>query len=603
MMCNHIIIVDPQQQLHLSHGSHPHSCTPPTLMPHLPVVQESGVSTSNCFGGQNDSYSTGHHHSLDQIHNVMTIDNHHHNNAAALPHKKKSCKEKHRELEMEAQCLHHGNGFADLEDCNGSRVRPYNQEVDRSRGYHNHPTKASYHENGMTDPNSLRVDSFYQQVNRSRGNNLSNALHHEKGLMDLNDCNGLRGRPSNNPASNPRDGDYGSSNYNNHELLQEAPYSHQQSAYNSKISHTSGVKHGHSANGCQEADEPNKEYYGDHLTAQYQDYNSTNTQPKVSLRHQSQGAYPSPAKLTRSNNQLDAGNSKGHHNRSETDSGGASYDQVSSNKEKRNIKHQNQGQAGTGEIVGGADAAQFLQDPHSVSNSGSGDQQDDDVMEPNYHEIKGSYPMSDRPNAKGMENEEHGEEEAADTQAQGVDVHVATEENSGQEFDEQGNSGQSQLGSQETRHNNTQWTRDNASKQPKQTRKATQKPNRTGGGSGNHPSRKRSATHPPPSDRAKVGVTKGESKKKRSRTVTNGGSHIPIPGTRQNRNFSKQAPNQPPSNNKSMSRNDEFSRRLPLPPISSDVSKGSMAKKSSTKLVSKSQSKVNRPSTQQSKQA
>ena len=580
-------------------------------------MQESGVSTSiNCFGGQNDSYSTGHHHHhLDQIHNVMTTDNQHHNNAAALSHKKKSRRDKHREPEMEqmqAQYLHHGNGLTDLDDCsNGSRVRPYNQQVSQSRGYH--PMKSSCHDNAIIDPG---VDPFNQQADRSRGNDPSNALYHEKGLMDLNDYYGSRGRPSNNPSNDPRNDNYGSMDYNNHELLQEAPYGHQQSAYNSKIGHTSGAKHahGHSANRYQETNEPNK---GHHLTAQYQDYNSTNTfhtqQQKVSLRHQSQGAYnyPSPVKSIKSNNQSDASNSKGRHNRSdlETDSGDGSHDQVSSNKKKRNIQHQNQDQAGTGEIAGGADdAAQLLQDPHSVSNSGSGDQRDDGIMEPNYNEIKGSYSMamSDLPNAEDIANEEHGEEEAG-TQIQGIDV----QKNSGQEFNEQGNSDQrQQLGSQKSRNYNAHQSTSqyNAPKQPKQTRKVAQKPNRTGGGGGIRPGRKHSATHPPPmaSDRAKDGLMKGESKKKQSRTVTNGGSHVLIPGTRQGRNFSKPAANQHPSDNnlmKSTSRNDEFSRRLPLPPISSDVSKGSVAKKSSIKLVSKSQSKVNRPSTQQSEQA
>ena len=549
-------------------------------------------NTNNCHGGQNESYSTG-YHPLDQIHKITN--NQQHNNAAAA-RKKRSHRDKHCDPDVEQmqnRYLHHKNGFSDLSDCNGSRVHPHNQQVNQSRGYH--PSKALYHENSMTDPNDcrgLRVDPFNQQVNQSRGSLLSKTLHHEKGLTDLNDYNSSRGYPF-NPANDSRDGDCGN---NNRELLHEAPYGHQQSTYNSKISHTSGVKHGHSANRCQEANEPNKGHQ-DHSRAQYHDYNSTHPQQKVSLRHQSQGTHPSLAK-SRSNNQSD--NSKGRHIRSECDSDGVSYDQLSPKDRRNDLKHQRQDQAihtGGSEIAvehEGADSAQFHEDPNNQHNIPNSNQQDD--SERNYHEIKGLYPMSDQPNVEGREREKDAEygEEGTDMQAQQVYV----EGNSDQEFDEQGDRGQKQLGNQETRHERQQQTQRqyNAVKQPRQVRKAQQKSNRTGG-EGN-PVRKRSATYPP-IDRA--GVTKGERNKKKSQTVTNGGSHIPIPGKRHNQKFSKPATNQYPNATKSTSRNNKFSRRLPLPPISNDLSKDYIAKKSSTKVLSKSQSQVKRPSTQQGK--
>ena len=558
----------------------------PPLPPTVNSLPEGG--SSNCYGGPENelSYGTDYHHTLDQTH--KTVNSQHHGSVAALPNKNKKSRihrgyiDKNCEpdvAQMQGQYLHHENGFTDLSDCNGSRVR---------------------------DPHN-------QQVNQLRGSHPSNALHHEKGMMDLNDCsNGLtlRGRPFNHPAGDPRGDDCGKNSYSR-ELQQEAPYAHQHSTYNSKISHTSGVKHGHSANRCQETNEADKGYYGDHMhPAQYQDSNNI----KISLRHQSQGAYPSNSPVkSRKTNKSD--NSKGRHMGSESDSGdGAAYDQWPSNREGRNnLKQQRQDQAihngGHSEIVvkhGGADSAQFHGDQHnnyySTSNSRNGNQQDDMDVEPNHHEIKGSYPMSDRPSEEGREGEEdeeyHGEE-GADTQAEGA----YAEGNSGQEFDEQEDGDQLQLGNQETIHKTQQqqWKYYNAAKQPKQGRKAA--PHRTGGGEGDPTGRKRSATYPP-GDRARGGVTiKGESKKK-SRTITNGGSHIPIPaGTRQNQKFStKQASNHYLNTTKlSSSRNEEFSRRLPLPPISSDISQGNVVKKSSTKLASKSQSQVKRPSTQQSK--
>ena len=409
--------------------------------------------------------------------------------------------------------------------------------------------------------------------------------------------------------NNPRDGGCGKSN--DCELLQEAPYVHyhpSQSTYNSKISHTSGAKHSPSANRCQEDNEPNKGYGGH---SQYHNYNSTNTlhpQHRVSLRHQSQGADPLPVKSRSNNHSNYHNNSNNHPMRSDCDSAGVTYDQLSFRSKRDHTKQQRQDKAihtGGSEVAVeyGADSAQFHQDPSNhykpSSRSGSGpcnDQQDD--MEPNYHEIKGPYPTSNQYNAEGKEGAEDQEygEEGADMQSQ----RFYAEENSDQEVEEEDDVQKWLKNPEITNHKIQQQKQQyNASKQPQQTRKAAQKSNRTDG-DGN-PVRKRSATYPPNGGTQVKHSTrqlKGENKR---RSQTNGGSHIPIPGTRQSQKFSKSVANQYPNTMKPTSKNDEFSHRLPLPPIGSDLKKANVAKKSSTKLISKSQSQVKRPSTQQSK--
>ena len=573
-------------------------------MPLPPMYNLPESGPNSCHGDQNESYNVG-SHPLDQLHKT-SMNEPPCNNMASKNHR---VKDHHNIEQVQRQYFHHENG---LNDYNGSRVHPFNQQVNQSRG--SHPANALHHNNGLTDPNDCsgsRIPPFNQQVNPSRGNHPA-TLHHE------NDCAGSRVHPFDqhryHPANNHRD-DCGKSY--DHELLHEAPIASnqqlRQSTYNSKIGRTSGVKHGRSANRCQETNELNNGYQ-DH--SQY-NLNTLHPQQRISLRHQSQGSNPSPKK-SKDHNQSDYhyndSNSR-HHTRPECESNDVTYDQLSSKDRRNHFKNQWQDQAihttSTGDsnskIKCGADSGQY---PHTDSHYRHGFRNgpcdiEQDNMDPNYHEIKRSHPMGTQSqNAdvrERIEDHKYGEEEA-DVQSQ----EVYAEENVDQELIEDVHGQENQ----EVSHNKVQQKQQyDASKQPRETRKATQKSNRTGG-EGNSV-RKRSATYPLGGGGAgvkhlSIRQTKRENKKKSQ--TTNSGSHIPIPGTKSSLNatsFSKATANRyDPSTSKSTSRNDEFSRRLPLPPIGSDddLNKGKyIAKKSSTKLVSKSQSNVKRPSTQQSK--
>lgn len=417
----------------------------------------------------------------------------------------------------------------------------------------------------------------------------------------------------------------------NQHLLEEDPY-HQSPLVSHNSNHHSGVNNRWSANRREKTNEINKR------KQQHRSIRAHSPQAEVSSsRHQAlvvitkgssqctdkvNPSSPCPdIKLKSSSPCPDMVKSNGklgsdcHHSNHDNQlkysvSGGSGCDQVFSNKEANPFNNQQpvmaiHQQSGDYEAVDSSPDSNVLSDEFQHDHSTGQNNRKGDLHTAHHYqdqesiihgEIGGSHP--------------HGEEIN----------HEAGEQECREESDSQAHNSSPQQNKHLTGHFSVQNQgahsrpegqphHQNASKHT--TRKAAairQNPDRTGVNF-----RKRSATFPPDrTKRSKNGQFKTDGTK---RPQLFSEHHIPIPvptnkGTispRRDTKFSRLQANQTSNattKSTSNSRNDEFSRQIPLPPIGRVVDDGydNVKKKSTTReQVAKSHSQANRPSTKQSK--